>query len=154
MADVTTSNVIMNGFRNYVFSFSDVSDGTGLAAFTVYDATSGFAGTTGVSAGVSNMGRTFFPGVHTTILKCDYDVQDVKVELQWLGTISNINALVFGNAPEDFDWTMIGGLTCPAATPAGIAAGLTGSLGVTTINAAPQSTFSMVLWLRKNVSTT
>lgn len=150
MADNTTSNVIMNGYRNYVFTFNDVSDGTGLNALTIYDATSGFGGTTGISAGINQAGQIFYPGVHTTIMKVDYDVQDMKVQLQWLGTVSNINALVFGNAPEDFDWTTIGGLTCPYATAAGIAAGLTGSLGVTTINAAPQATFSAVFQLRKN----
>ncbi len=151
MADALTSNIILNGYRNFVVQFTDVSDGTGLAGQVVYDATSGFAATTQVSAGINQAGQIFYPGVHTTILKVDYDVQDMKVQLQWLGTVSNINALVFGNAPEDFDWTAIGGLTCPYKSAAGIAAGLTGSIGVTTINAAPQATFSMVLYLRKNV---
>ena len=71
--------------------------------------------------------------------------------LLWLGAFSNITAMVFGNAPEDFDWTMIGGITCPYASAAGVAAGLTGSLGLTTLNAAPNATFSAVFQLRKNV---
>lgn len=151
MADAQTTNLIMNGYRNFVFQYSDISDGTGLNAQIIYDATSNFAATTQVNAGINQAGQIFYPGVHTTILKVDYDVQDMKVQLLWLGTISNITALVFGNAPEDFDWTAIGGLTCPYQSAAGVAAGLTGSLGVTTLNAAPNATFSSVFTLRKNV---
>ena len=50
MADAQTSNVIMNGYRNFVFQYSDISDGTGLNAQIIYDATSNYAATTQVNA--------------------------------------------------------------------------------------------------------
>lgn len=140
MADVTTLNVIQNGYRNVVLRFTDLSDGTGLTNFKIYDATA--SGAFGVTA---PGGQKVFPGIHTTIVGLDYDVQDMKVRMLWEAT-SNVDALVLGNAPEDFNWTRFGGITVPPGL-----VGATGSLLITTVGQAANSTCSLIVYLRKNV---
>lgn len=139
MADAVVNRVIQNGFRNVIIRVTDLSDGTGLNALKIYDATSSGA------FGVQAFGQTIYPGIHTTIVGLDYDIQDLKLQMLWE---ASVNEPIFnlGNAPEDFSWLRFGGITCPPGL-----AGATGSILLTTINQAPNSTFSLVLSLRKNV---
>lgn len=142
MAD--SANIVVaienNGYRNIVIRASLVSDGTGLANYKLYDATS--AGVYGVTA---PGGQMVYPGVNTKLVGLDYDVQDMKLRLQWdAGTPQDILAL--GSAPEDFNWKRFGGIRVPAGLT-----GATGSILLTTVNQAPQSTFMLVLYLIKNV---
>lgn len=69
MADSITINVEQNGYRNVVLRGVLQSDGSGVTNQKIYDATSG--GT----YGVVRAGQTFYPGVHTTIVGFDFDVQ-------------------------------------------------------------------------------
>lgn len=141
MAETCVVNVEANGYRNVVLRCTYLSvDGSGITAQKVYDATSG--GTYGVSKG----GQTFYPGVHTTVIGLDYDAQDLKLQIQWEGSPSNQDIFALGNAPEDFDFTKFGGIRVPSGL-----AGATGSILVTTVNQVPQSTFTFLLHLRKNV---
>lgn len=139
MVDVPTNVTMTNGFRNIVLRVSLVSDGSGLTNYKVYDATS-----TG-TFGVMKQGQTFYPGIHSKILGLDYDVQDLKLRIQWEAT-TNQDVIVLGNAPEDYDWRRFGGLPCPPGLT-----GATGSLLITTFNQAPQSTFNLVIYLAKCV---
>jgi hypothetical protein len=139
MADAVVNRTIINGYRNVVIRVTDLSDGTGLTNYKAYDATS--AGAFGVQA----FGQTIYPGIHTTIVGLDYDIQDMKLQLLWDATTPE-PIFNLGNAPEDFSWLRFGGVTCPPGL-----AGATGSILLTTVNAAAQSTFSLVLSLRKNV---
>lgn len=139
MADAPTTVTMTNGYRNIVLRCSLRSDGSGLSGYKVYDATSG--GT----FGVSKAGQTFYPGIHSKIMGLDYDVQDLKLRIQWEAT-SNQDAIILGNAPEDYDWRRFGGIPCPPGL-----VGATGSLLITTFNQAPDSTFNLVLYLSKNV---
>jgi hypothetical protein len=139
MVDTPTITVQNNGYRNVVLSVTLVSDGSGLSGFKVYDATS--SGNYGVSQG----NQMFYPGIHTTLVNIDYDVQDMKVRVQWEAT-ANQDILVLGNAPEDFLWARMGGLRVPAGL-----AGATGSILLTTVGAVANATMSLVLYLRKNV---
>ena len=140
MADVTTLNVLENGYRNAVVRFTDLSDGTGLTNFKIWDASS--AGPYGVTA---PGGQIVYPGIYSRIIGLDYDVQDMKVRLQWEAT-ANVDALVLGNAPEDFNWTRFGGIRMPTGLVGG-----TGSLLVTTVGAAANSTATLILYMRKGV---
>ncbi len=139
MVDAVTVNIETNGFRNIVLRCTLVSDGSGVTNQKIYDATS--SGAFGVVVG----GQTFYPGVHTTLIGLDYDVQDMKVRLQWEAT-ANQDIVAMGNAPQDFDWKRIGGLRVPSGLT-----GATGSILLSTLNQAPDSTFWMVLYLRKGV---
>lgn len=143
MADVPVVSVEQNGYRNVVIRATLVSDGSGVNNYKIYDATS--SGT----YGVNRAGQVFYPGVHTTVIGLDYDVQDMKLRIQWEGVPSNQDILPLGSAPEDFRWYQFGGIRVPAALT-----GATGSILLTTVNQAPQSTFGLVLYLRKNVPET
>jgi hypothetical protein len=138
-ANVVTT-VETNGYRNVVIRSVLRSDGSGLSAYKVYDATS--AGAYGVTA---PGGQVVYPGVHSKLVGLDYDVQDMKLELLWDATTPQ-NLLSLGSAPEDFDWTRFGGIRVPSGL-----VGATGSILVTTINPVPDSTFALILYIRKGV---
>lgn len=139
MADAVTNVVMFNGFKNVVIRFSDLSDGTGLTNYVLVDPTS--SGTLGVKRG----GQTFYPGVHLKIMRIDYDVQDMKVRMQWdAGTPQDVE--IFGNAPEDFDYTALGGLIVPPGL-----AGATGKILLSTVSAVPNASCNLVLRLTKGV---
>lgn len=139
MVDTPTVQIYHNGFRNIVLGLTLVSDGSGLNAFKVYDATSG--GAFGVNVG----GQVFYPGVHTKIVGLDFDVQDMKFQLLWEAT-ANVPIITYGASPEDFNWRKMGGIYGPQAEP-----GLTGSILVSTINPMPDSTLTFMLYLRKDI---
>ena len=140
MAD--TANIVLttqySGYRNAIILATLVSDGTGLTNYKIYDATSGGA------FGVNQGGQTFYPGIHSTLIGLDYDVQDMKINLLWDATTPQ-SMLPLGSAPEDFVWKDFGGLKPPSI------AGVTGSILITTINQAPNSTFFVRLHIRKNI---
>lgn len=139
MAEVAIVNIEANGYRNAIVRATLVSDGSGIVNQKIYDASSG-----GVY-GVSKAGQTFYPGVHTTVVGLDYDAQDLKLRIQWEAT-ANQDILALGNAPEDFDWRKFGGIRVPSGL-----AGATGSILISTVAQQVNSTFSIVLYLRKNV---
>lgn len=139
MAETCIVNVEQNGYRNVILRCTLLSDGSGITNQKIYDATS--TGAYGVSRG----GQMFYPGVHTTVVGIDYDAQDLKLLIQWEAT-TNQSIVNLSNAPEDFRFERFGGIRVPAAL-----AGATGSILVSTVNQAPQSTFSFLIYLRKNV---
>lgn len=142
MAD--TANIVLNteinNYRNVIIRASLVSDGSGLAAFKVYDAAA--TGAFGVTA---PGGQVVYPGIHTTIVDLDYDVQDMKIRLQWDATTPQ-DIMALGSAPENFEFSRFGGIRVPSGL-----AGATGSILITTVGQAANSTFWFNLYLRKNV---
>ena len=142
MAD--TANIVVqteiNNYRNIIVRASLVSDGSGLDNYKLYDASS--AGSFGVTA---PGGQIVYPGANTKLMGLDYDVQDMKIRLQWDATTPQ-DIFALGSAPEDFRWDRFGGIRVPAGL-----AGATGSILVSTISAAANSTFALVMYLRKNV---
>lgn len=138
MANANTLQVLANGRRNIIIRASQVSDGTADTT-TIYNATS-----TG-AFGVTIAGQTFYPGIYTKIVGLDYDVQDMKIALQWEATADQ-DILPLGAAPEDFNWKRFGGIRVPAGL-----AGATGSIKVKNITAAANSTYFVILYLTKGV---
>lgn len=137
MADTPVVQVYHNGYRNLVIGLTLVSDGSGLTAFKVYDATS-------ATYAVNKGGQLFTPGIHSKLVGLDFDVQDMKAKLSWEAS-SNVPFFAFGASPEDFNWKSFGGLWPP------VVAGATGSILVNTIDPMPNSTLSLILYLRKDV---
>lgn len=138
MANVKTLNVEANGYRNVVIRATMVSDGT-VDTTTIYNATSSGA------FGVNYMGQTLYPGLHSTIVGLHYDVQDMKIRLQWEAT-ADTDILPLGSAPENFDWKDIGGLRVPSGLT-----GATGSIKILTVDPQVNSTYFVVIYLRKNI---
>lgn len=140
MAETCVVNVEANGYRNAIIRCTFLSaDGSGIANQKIYDATSSGA------YGVSKFGQMVYPGLHTTVVGLDYDAQDLKLRIQWEAT-PNADIMVLSNAPEDFRFERFGGIRVPSGLT-----GATGSILVSTVNQAPQSSFSFVIYLRKNV---
>lgn len=145
MAD--SANIVVrveqDDVRNTILRASLVSDGSGLAGFVLVDPTAAASGAVNLS--VPRAGQLLYPGVHLKVEQIYYDVQDMKLRIQW-GATTPEDIVPFGNAPEDFDYRFMGGLRVPAAL-----AGATGKILLTTIGAAANSTFSILLHLRKNI---
>ena len=139
MASTNTLNVETNGYRNVVIRATQVSDGTDGETVTIYNATS-----TG-AFGVTKAGQMFYPGIYTAVVGLDYDVQDMKIALQWEAT-TDTNIMPLGSAPEDFNWTRFGGIRVPAGL-----AGATGSIKIKSLQPLVGATYTVVLYLRKRV---
>lgn len=142
MADVATVEVETNGYRNATIKATLVSDGSGLAGQIIYDATS-----TG-AFGVNRAGQTFYPGIFTKVVGLDYDVQDLKLRVQWVANTPR-DIVPLGSAPEDFNWKRFGGIRVPSGL-----AGATGSIQLTTVGQVPNATFFLILYLTKGVPQT
>lgn len=132
MADTVTSQTIINGSRNLVMKFTNVSDGTGENAVKKVDAQSATFAVNGV-----------VPGIHLTIVKVEYDIKAMGLRIQWDAT-SATDALALGGFGTD-DFEEFGGLTNPNN------AGATGSILFTTTGAMQNSSYSVTLFMRKNV---
>ncbi len=138
MADLVTTRIQQNGFRNAVVVFTNESDGTGEAAVTKIDATS--TGPYGVSKG----GQLFYPGVHLKIMKINYSIADMSLQILWDAT-DDTAAVILAAGTDMLDFSEIGGLICPSV------AGATGSLLFTTVGAMPGASYTVTLFLKKNV---
>lgn len=132
MADVTTSQIIANGARNLIVKLTDVSDGTGLTAVKVVDAQ---------DAAFAVGGQV--PGVHLKVKRVAYDVHGMVVRLQWDATdpVDLVTLSGFGH----LDFKRFQGI------PNTKAPGATGSILLTTIGAAADSTFTIDLEMIKGV---
>lgn len=146
MADVVTSQLLENGPRRVVYKFTNVSDGTGESAVVKVNATS-----TG-PLGVVVQGTTFYPGVHLKIADMHYDVRAMALRIMWEAT-SNVDIwIASGDGAGPFNWldsrAGFQGIVNPNTT------GATGSILFTTIGAASNSSYSIVLTLIKGIPQT
>lgn len=139
MADTVSTQIIQNGARNIVVKFTNLSDGTGESAVTKVNATS--SGPYGVSV----KGQTFYPGIHLTVWKIEYDVKAMGLRIQWDATSAQ-DMVNLGPENGRMDYGFAGGLTVPVIT------GATGSILFTTTGAMANSSYTVVLHLKKNVA--
>src|ERR1035437_860587 len=141
MADVVTSAVLENGSRRVVMAFTSLSDGTGESVVVKVNATS--SGPLGVIV----QGQTFYPGVHLKIVNLWYDIHAMGLRIRWDAS-SPTDALVLGGFGH---WPMLDtpgafqGLANPNAT------GATGSILFTTVAAAANSSYSVILEMIKGI---
>lgn len=125
MADAVTSQKLVDGPRNVVYKFTNVSDGTGESAVLKVDV----SGLSGAPERVS-------------IERIQYDIQGMAVRVQWDAT-SDVDAVVLGGIGY-FDFTGFGGL------PNNAGAGVTGDILFTTVGHASGDTYSILLELKKS----
>ena len=140
MASTNTIQVLENGYRNIVIRVSQESDCTANETIKVYDATS--SGSFSVTA---PGGQIVYPGIYTSLVGLDYDVQDMKIALRWEATTDQ-DILALGSAPEDFNWSRFGGIRVPTGL-----AGATGSIKIVSLSPVVGATYSVILYLRKRV---
>lgn len=137
MVDVVTSQILENGPRNLVMHFTNVSDGTGEAAVLKVDATA-------VGNGVNVGGRIYVPGVHLKVQRAVFNIYGMNLRLLWDATADQVFLTLNGFGKYVVDKTQ--GLFPPAGL-----AGATGSILFTTSGAALGSTYSVTLFMTKNV---
>jgi len=125
MADAVTSQTLIDGGKNLVMKFTNVSDGAGESAVTKVDV-SAFA-----AAGVK-------------INKIHYSTYGMAVRILWDATADVVAWLVPQDADGCMDFTQFGGLQNNAGD------GKTGDIQFTTIGATSGDTYSIVLEMAKS----
>ena len=115
--------------------FTNVSDGTGEAGVVKVNAASAHS--------ILVQGNVIYPATHLKVREIEYDTKGMGLRLQWDAT-TPVDMLVLGGfGTMKFD--RFGGLPNP------LAAGATGNILFTTIGAAANATYSVVLRMTKGV---
>src|ERR1035437_7807918 len=141
MVDVVTSTILENGPRRVVVAFTNLSDGTGESGVVKIDATSSGP------LGVVIQGQTVYPGVGLKIVDLWYDIKAMGLRIQWAATTPTDILVLggFGRWPLLDTLAGFGGMTNPNAT------GATGSILFTTVGAAANSSYSVILEMIKGI---
>lgn len=138
MANITTSQILINGERNAVVRFTCLSDGTNENGVVKIDATKN--GPFGAKIGA----KTFYPNLKFRIEGISYDIKNMGLRIQWEGQ-PNVDALVLGNV-DDFDFRRWGGI--PMAPELSFP---TGNILFTTVGAVANSSYTVLLRLLKDI---
>ncbi len=139
MADLVTTAIQANGYRNAVVAFTDLSDGTGETAVTKVNATSSGP------YGVNQAGKVFYPGVHLVIWRVAYTIRGMAVRIQWDATTDQ-DAIILALGTDELDFSTFGGLRNPPGL-----VGATGSINFTTVAAGAGDTYFITLFLKKGI---
>ncbi len=131
MADAVTSQTIIDGPKNAVMKFTNVSDGSGESAVTKVD----------VSALSNSANGDTCTGV--VIERLWWQCIGMKVQILWDATSDQFCIELGENQSGNHDYTVFGGLTNNAGS------GKTGDLNFTTVGASSADTYSIIMHMRK-----
>lgn len=126
MADAVTSQTLVDGERNVVMKFTNISDATGEAAVLKVDVSALSGAPTSVK-----------------ITKIEYDISNMAVNILWDAT-TDVTAIVLSGGQNTLDFSDMGGLINNAG------AGVTGDINFSTILAGANDTYSIILHMKKN----
>lgn len=132
MADVVTSQLMINGPRNLIFKFTNESDGTGESGVVKVDGTSTTIGNRGIA-----------PGIHLKVARIIYDVKGMQLRIQWVA--SSPTDMWIASGFGTMDWTYFGGLPNPDNT------GANGQISFTTVGATSGANYSITMEMLKCV---
>jgi len=144
MADTVTTQWLENGPRFAIAKFTNLSDATGETGVLKVDATSSGP------LGVRFQGNVLYPGVHLAVYAIKYSTASMALRIQWQAT-ANVDMLILQATDH---WQFLnerngfGGLVVPSGTP-----GATGSILFSTLGAAANSGYTVILYLTKNIPT-
>lgn len=124
MADAVTSQVLLNGSRNLVMKFTNISDGTGEAAVTKVAA------------------ATYGAGLK--INKIHYSTFGMAVRILWDATTDVPAYLVPQDGDGAFDFTHFGGIQNDGGS------GVTGNIQFTTLGHTAGDTYTIILEMAKS----
>jgi len=127
MADAVTSQTLLDGPRNVVMKFTNVSDGTGEAAVLKVD----------VSALSGAPERVSIEKIH-------YSTSGMAVRILWDATTDVDVFLVTQDQTGCLDFTRFGGL------PNNAGSGITGDIRFTTVGATSGDIYNIVLEMKKS----
>ena len=131
MADAVTSQTLIDGGKQVVMKFTNVSDGTGESAVTKVD----------VSALSPSVDGDACTGV--VIERIWWQCIGMKVKILWDATTNAFCIELGENQSGSHDYTVFGGLTNNAGS------GKTGDLAFTTVGHTGADTYTIVLYMRK-----
>ena len=126
MADAVTSQILVDGARNTVMKFTNVSDGTGEAAVLKVDVSALLGAPSSVK-----------------ITQIDYDIFGMAVNVLWDAN-TDVPAIVLAPGQAQLDMSKFGGLINNAST------GVTGDILFTTIGHTAGDTYSIILHMKKS----
>ena len=126
MADAVASQTLVDGDRNVVMKFTNLSDATGESAVLKVD----------VSALNGAPSRVKIAKVH-------YDIQGMAVNILWDAT-TDVTALLIGAGQGTLDFSCFGGLINNAG------AGVTGDILFSTIGASLNDSYTIILEMQKS----
>jgi hypothetical protein len=136
MADAVTSALIENGRKNWVYVFTNLSDGTGESNVVKVD------GSSAGPLGIFLYGQNFYPTSHIKIREIRYDVKGMALAIIWDATTSQ-NALVLSQAGW-LKFDDVGGIAAVSSTGA-VLTGATGKIKFTTLGAMPNSGYTVTM---------
>ena len=142
MADTVASALLENGSKNWAYSFTNLSDGTGEAAVTKVD------GSSAGPLGVTIAGNTLYPVQHIKVLDIEYDIKGMQVQIIWDATAAKNAFLLAGFGRLKF--RRQGGIASVDANGASLA-GATGKIQFTTLGAGAGSTYWITMWGSKGI---
>ena len=129
MSDAVTSQTIVDGQRNLVMRFTNISDGTGESAVTKVD----------VSA--------LTPAANSVnITKIHYTTKGMSVQIYWDATTDVFVIEIPADHEGFLDFTKFGGLTNTKAT------GYTGDVLFTTVGHSANDTYTIVMEMKKKLT--
>ena len=131
MADAVTSQTLIDGGKQVVMKFTNVSDGTGESAVTKVD----------VSALESSVDGEACTGV--VIERIWWQCIGMKVKILWDATTDAFCIELGENQSGSHDYSVFGGLTNNAGS------GKNGDLKFTTVGHTSADTYTIVLYMRK-----
>jgi|TARA_R110000796_G_scaffold32310_4_gene84753 hypothetical protein len=131
MADAVTSQTLIDGGKQAVMKFTNVSDGSGEAAVTKVD----------VSALGTSVDGDTCTGV--VIERIWWQCIGMKVKILWDATTDAFCIELGENQSGDHDYMSFGGLTNNAGS------GKTGDINFTTVGHTSADTYTIVLYMRK-----
>ena len=126
MADAVTSQTLVDGSKNVVMRFTNLSDGTGESAVTKVDAST-------LSPSTTNL----------RIMKIIYDISGMQVKLLWDAT-SDVTAAILSTGQGVMDFTEFGGLKNNGG------AGVTGNIQFTTVGHSANDSYDITLVMCKS----
>ena len=131
MADAVTSQTLIDGGKQVVMKFTNVSDGSGEAAVTKVD----------VSALEASVDGDTCTGV--VIERIWWQCIGMKVQILWDASTDAFCIELGENQSGSHDYSIFGGLTNNAGS------GKTGDLMFTTVGHTSADTYTIILYMRK-----
>lgn len=147
MADAWVKQVLENGSRNYIATYTiNFGSTSPITSYVAADPTS--AGDMGVTIG----GNTLYPGTHLKIWKIMYDMSaSQSLQIEWDATTAQVAISVNGQGSGKRDYKKQGGLFVPQSGGAPIT-GATGKIVFNTIGTPTAGDFiSINMWLKKDI---
>jgi hypothetical protein len=133
VVDTVTSQTILDGARNVVMAFTNISDGTGEANVVKVD-----------PALLSAGSILFSAPAQVAVRRIKFSTKGMGVIIRWQGTPSMPLFVIAPDKTDEVHFMHFGGLVSPPGLLAG-----TGRITFTTVDAGATSSYSIVLEMRK-----